>query len=566
MGQRYGDSNFNHFYIGYMDDVRISTVRRWLANFAPPDELHTQDADTHFLLRSDSIEGSQNFEDIACFAVPARIIGVIAFNAWLVNNHGLLPEFQAWLIKHDLPDFIYRSWKMLNKGPTEAAFQMQNDILLTLFNAWQLINHSKIDASEAWLLKNFIDAVDKASNSWNMRNQLGATPIIPPSQPVVDWSVTIDGIDITRQIEDININLNEDAFVNTCELSFSDLSLQDQFAPISRDKTERIAVTIRGDVYKFLFEERDTDIEIVNRDFTFWGRSRPAILGKPYSDVIVDEFEPEGFASEVIARYTNAENINLTYSIDDYYIGPSALFINEKTPLQIITEVVEAGGGIIRSDRVNRLIIRNKYPDLDTINLQTPDHEFTDIVSIVSLNEEELLSEGLNAVLVEGNVERINSLSGRFVLDAERNAGESVRPIGTPMYVRLYLFPISSPSIDTNVANYPSSVYTVETSAGTFTFQGTIQETVTNEIVEIVQGEGSLEFPALSIQSVTWLGTNIGTISLESAGDNLLKLTPNGTRTVGIATITYISEYDLYITQGTDPQAAILVAALKEGQ
>lgn len=586
IGRLYNDSADRN-YDGWMEGIRITKgVARWTANFTPPTVPPFPEANNVLVIDPEDTDGDTDFFDLSCNTIVTSTTtttttststttttvtiptSVIATTSWKMLNHGLVTQISAFLLKHDLPDFILRSWKLLNKSPLEKAFQIKNDILQTIFNTWQLINHSKIDATKAWLLENTIDAVDKATKAWNTRNQIGAIPITPSSIPTVDWNVQmIDNlgilVDITTQIEEVNIDFNEDAFVNTCELVFSDLNLHDQFAPISRDKTERIIVTIKGDVYKFLFEERDTNAEIVNRDFNFWGRSRPAILGKPYSDVVTEEFEPEGLASEIVARYTNAETIDLTFNINDYFIGANTLFTNEKTPLQIIQEISEAGGGIVRSDRANKLILREKYPDLNIINTLIPDHIFTDLTSIITLDQEELLSDGLNAVLVEGNIERINSLSGRFVLDTERNAGEDVRPIGTPMYVRLYLFPIARTVNGIPVANYPNSIYTIEISNGAMTYRGSVGQTVTREVVEIVQGEGSLEFPATAILNVDWLGVNIGTIATASPGDNLLTLTPNSNRTVGIAAITYLTEYDLYLTSGTD-EAAVLAAAIKE--
>lgn len=565
------------YYDGWMEGIRITKGSAlWSTNFTPPSAPPVPVIDGVLIIDPEDTDASTNFFDLSCNPIATTTTtststtttttlpgNIVATNSWQLLNHGLVEQMLAVLLKHDIPGFVFRSWKLLNKSPLETAFQLRNNILNTIFNAWQLINHSKIDATEAWLSQNNIDPVDKAIKVWNLRNQIGATPIIPSSIPTVDWSVTIDGIDITTQIEEVKIDFNEDAFVNTCELVFSDINLHDQFSPVSRDKTERIVVTIKGDVYKFLFEERDTNAEIVNRDFNFWGRSRPAILGKPYSDVVTEEFEPEGLASVIVARYTNAETIDLTFSIDDYFIGANTLFTNEKTPLQIIQEIAEAGGGIVRSDRANKLILREKYPDLNIINTLVPDHAFTDLTNIITLDQEELLSEGLNAVLVEGNIERINSLSGRFVLDTERNAGKDVRPIGTPMYVRLYIFPIARTINGIPVANYPTSIYTIEISNGAMTYRGSVGQTVEREIVEIVQGEGSLEFPATAILSVDWLGVDIGTIATASPGDNLLTLTPNSNRTVGIAAITYTTEYDLYLTSGTD-EAAVLAAAIKE--
>lgn len=56
---RNSDGDFD----GWIDEIRISNVARWTANFTPPTSAYTTDVNTKLLLHSDGADGSTVFTD-----------------------------------------------------------------------------------------------------------------------------------------------------------------------------------------------------------------------------------------------------------------------------------------------------------------------------------------------------------------------------------------------------------------------------------------------------------------------------------------------------------------------
>ena len=525
IGRLFGDATGSEF-LGWMEGIRISRFLQFgnavstikVPNFPPLPEDQVA-----LIVNSEEADGSTSFVDIACFLPHLFQLG-------------------EWELQNTILNQIFKAWCLINKIALSKQWRIDLHIFSKLFKQWELQNKSTIPLLEEWSLQNELEGSDKIIKSWMLRNfiDLGGQTTVP------NYKIEIDGIDLTDRIDEASIDISDEQFANTCELSFTDIDIYDTYKPIIGHKLERIVVTINGtDVYKFLFEERSASAsDVVERGFTFWGRSRIAILDKPFADELdIDEdlggsaFEPINTASTIVSKY--ASDLNVTFSITNYVIPANTFSVEGKTPLGVIKDIAEAGGGIVRSGRVDSLIIREKYPNLRKIDSLTPDHTFNDADEVVSLDEESILSDGFNAVLVEGKADKSSSLSGNFVFDEELNDDTAPFTPGSNVYTRLYTTPITSP-LD----------YRVEITEGSISWRGTISETVTDEEVTITNCEGTLQFPALSIVGFSWIGIDLGSISLPTVGDDKIVLAPSGSRTIGLIKISYVTSYDLYLISG----------------
>ncbi len=459
---------------------------------------------------------------------------------------------QSWKLIFSIKPSVTARWRMLNSIELSTSWQFINHILIPIYKSFDIQNQLLVETIKTFQFLNELESKVSLVKSWKIRNWIGATP----QYNTATYQILIDDTDVTDFILDTNINLSEDNYVNTVDIKFSDLTLYANFKPITKDATERIRIFINGIEYAFLLEERTSNVEFNELNFSIWGRSKLAVLDKPFSEVSVLEFADSGLASDIIDRF--ASGLLVTFDIVNFFINKNTLQINEKTPLEIIKTVVKAGGGIIRSGKKNELIVRYKYPNLKNINLLTPDLTLNDLTDITILDESEKMSNGLNAVLVEGKIGRISRLHGLFEVDPVRNPNGRVGAVGTPFHLRLYLFPISSSSLE-----YPNDVYKMELSNGEYLYQGSLTETITDEVIRIINGQATTRYPIQSMVSTTWLTTNIGSLSITNVGDNYLDLISTGSKRLGIAKITYVTEYDLYYIFNTSVSIA-LVASIRE--
>jgi hypothetical protein len=379
----------------------------------------------------------------------------------------------------------------------------------------------------------------------------------------VSYSVTVDGMNLTQWITSISVTLSEDKFLNEVDISFGSMECYFLCAPDRSRTDERLLVTIGPDVYGFLLEERSVSLNVSSQEFAVWGLSRAGILDSPYSSPIkteesdddVSDFDVGGLASEVISRYSSDLVVTFHSNLVDRVVLPNTLSVVDRTPIEVIKEAATALGAVVRSGLSNELILRPKYPDLRVINTLPVDGEITDQDDIILLSQEEEASEGNNCVLVEGPSDSFISLQGTWEIDEE--ASPSPHDIGDPVYLRLFLTPI--------ISGAEGLVYETYSTDGTLTYIGEEEFQIEEELVDIMNGTGSLQYPALSLDNHSWLGTSPGNLSLDSYRYSAVSVDEDPELNFGVASVTYTTRCFRYILTDTT-STRVLIVAYREGE
>ncbi len=458
------------------------------------------------------------------------------------------------------------SWAFLTQDVIVISLRLRNQLNITLMNGWQMRNTLVEEKLGSWQIPNKLEEFPILLNSFQMRNNiLGLAPAslewgdfdgvadAGPGAATGDYDILIDGVSVKGQVLRCNIVLEEGQFTNTCEINLVDVDLWPDVEPdLSGDL--RIEVKIGTVQYFFMLEERGVDVNVAEDTINIWGRSKTALLEAPYSTPLETELDATKLASEIVSDLAPAFTVD--WQILDYFVVPGAIEQLGKTPIQVISELADGAGGIVRCSPEGDLIIRYKHPeDLVAFESETPSYFFTDYDNVVTMDEQFDVKQLANAVLIEEQTAAGAGLSGRIEVD--RDLSPSVLA-GVSFYLRVYL----NDTPDSNqLPGWPLSFYSLDLSQGAAVFQGTIQREE-EEIISILRGSGSVGFPIVSITSLDWQTEDLGNLSFTQGAEEVVLASEADEN--GLVKVTYQTVYDSWRIDPPLTKEAVLIAALKE--
>jgi len=192
-------------------------------------------------------------------------------------------------------------------------------------------------------------------------------------------------------------------------------------------------INLNGYVWTGIIESFQKQREFSGGGVRLSGRSRTALLAAPYAPARVKATTEERSMAQLVAEELADTGFTSTYDTVDWTVPAGAWFYDASTPLDAISALAEASGGVVQSDPAALAMrVRAAYPasPWDWRTTQ-PDHVLQeDIVLTESL---QMRSAPLyDAVVVTGE------LAGKGVTCKVRKSGEEGR---------LYAQQVSSPLI-----------------------------------------------------------------------------------------------------------------------
>lgn len=337
-----------------------------------------------------------------------------------------------------------------------------------------------------------------------------------------------------QTVRNVGISSDQNSFCNQVDL---EVSLDEQeLLEEALSNQELLTITLGTVDWRFLVERIRRTHPLESLLVQVWGRSPTAKLwDKKYVELVEAGDYENLLASAAVGQLASAAGINVgSFLIEDFLIPQSSLEeLGSALPGEIISRICEAASAVVLSSPGGELIVDYAYPvpvkslDEASANLIT---EWDDLLSFDEAVEP---GTGENEILVEGTG---STHQRRFIieLDNERNNDRTSFFPGTEAYVRVY--PV------------PGFDYTVQVSAGQVQRLRTYSEEVENEEIVVQDGRISTDYPIQALRSYSWTGRNLGTPELETPGDTELILSslPFGCPGVGVLTVSYQTEYDLY--------------------
>lgn len=238
--------------------------------------------------------------------------------------------------------------------------------------------------------------------------------------------VVINSISVVRlpdrtpiEVSSVTISSSCDAWGSTFDFELADVGQLPLLKP-SAAGPRQVEVTLNGYVWTALIESYSSRREWASNGVNLAGRSRTALLAAPYAPARVKVTTEDRTVAQLVDEELADTGFSASYDTVDWIVPAGAWFYDATPPLDAISRLAEASGGVVQSDPADRLLrIRARYPESPwNWKERTPTHLIhEDIVTNESL---QVRSAPLyDAVVVTGE------LAGKGVTCKVRRSGEA---------------------------------------------------------------------------------------------------------------------------------------------
>lgn len=220
-------------------------------------------------------------------------------------------------------------------------------------------------------------------------------------------NITIDNKTVLDDIVSCEIQQREGQFCTTVSLQFSSKTFWALCDPAINFGELRIKVIIGNTTYEFLAEERDSNVSVSGVAFSVWGRSKQALLARPYSQNINDTDDTSHpwqtgntTASAIIAYIiTNycPYSVTVTWNVGNFSVYEGTFSVSNQAPIDVISSLANVIGAELKANADGSLSIE-EYSVEEGTSLAS----YTDLDDIVQLSENIDYPSGYNAVTVYG--------------------------------------------------------------------------------------------------------------------------------------------------------------------
>lgn len=336
-----------------------------------------------------------------------------------------------------------------------------------------------------------------------LRKIIDSPYAIATDEPI-DESTTISVVSSDGIVFDphhINIEVDEELYHIAFEMHNMLPEDYENAVPLPLAETF-LNVTINSTVYYFVIEERNIREGKSETSYTIKGASPTILLDLPYASTFSEELS--GLASDIVQYLIDKEvdYITVDWQMIDWYIPPGKLNVVDKTPMQVIEDIVIAGGGIRQSAPDGSLICRALYPvNIPDYETYTPQQYYTDLDNFYYVDQNTVNKEGYN-----------NFFIGDQEASADGLTIESKSISATEADVRVFQVPFNDDIIN------------LRTSGGSWVViqnLGTTSEEITEELIEIIDGQGNTRYPIYSIpdqNNPDYRETDLGPITFSEEG------------------------------------------------
>lgn len=327
----------------------------------------------------------------------------------------------------------------------------------------------------------------------------------------------------TFKAQDAEVSFDENDFAWVAKLGLRDPALLALFGP-----DEPFTVTLGGETYSFIRDEpRFARRGQVLFDVSVSGVSPQARHSDPRATRITKTWTESTLASAVLDEIID-EPITLD-GVLDWAIPANRLSAENRTPIEIAKQIAGAAGAVLECDPDGSLAIRPLFPvPVPEWASVEPDHTYDDLRDEFSVSEETPLRRLANAVRVLDGA--ADDAAG--VLQIEVDADEDGLNGGRTEFILgdrpgLLIFRSADVALDR-----------VRASAGSVVDEAAGTREITEDLSFANTDEARLKYPTAALDSFDWLGTDLGTPTLE--GETLVRLDAAG---VGILRVVYTTSY-----------------------
>jgi hypothetical protein len=250
------------------------------------------------------------------------------------------------------------------------------------------------------------------------------------------------------------------------------------------------------------------------------------------------------------------QGISVDWQIIDWAIPNYAISANDETPLTIIKKVVNSVGAIIQTKPDGSMLIISKYPVSPKLWESTsPSEVFSTDSDIISIDEDIVINEGLNAFLItdQGSSEASINL-------------EEIDVDGMTKIVRGYRVPFDDGPFNLVTSGGPlisvvkDSSYVMSVVPTDFDTDEDAEEW---EYVEFIDWVGTTRYPIYEVVEWEWVSDDMGSFQISENG-TLTTITQDDSLKESLLRIKYKTKYWKWTVSGPiDAYAQVYVPELE---
>lgn len=307
----------------------------------------------------------------------------------------------------------------------------------------------------------------------------GDTVIVQTNQPYI----TYQGRNI--RIVDGDVSTSEGGYTWEGNFTLADIADYAQFR-----QDEPFVVNLYGEEYHFVVDGKELRRDApASASFRLMGVSPSARFAEPRSPKKDYSWEDAVYALDAAEEATlnDVEWNTVNWLIPAYRLG-----FTDTTPLDIVQTLAVAVGAVVQSSREGVLQVRPLFPiSVPAYAASFPAHTFLEGADILEVSENYSSGE----------------IANKFrIADADIVMSDQIEWV-----------PDSSGSLAGYIKAYPqpwrTDVNLIHTGDGTVVIgMGSVRAREEEELVEIFQGQGSLQYPLYQLVDVEWEAQNLGGI------------------------------------------------------
>lgn len=245
-------------------------------------------------------------------------------------------------------------------------------------------------------------------------------------RPQRETHIVLNSVSVVRlpdrtpiDVESVGIISSSDAWGSSFDIGLADGAHLALLKPTAAGPRQ-IEITLNGYVWTMIVEQYTTRREFNAGGVTLTGRSRTALLAAPYAPARAKVTAEARSMAQLVDEELSDTGYSVSYDTVDWLVPAGAWFYDSSTPLDAISALAEASGGVVQSDPATlELRVRPRYP--------VSPWDWPDAAPTAVIQDDIVVGENLqvrsvplyDAVVVTGE------LAGKGVTCKVRRAGEA---------------------------------------------------------------------------------------------------------------------------------------------
>jgi hypothetical protein len=314
--------------------------------------------------------------------------------------------------------------------------------------------------------------------------------------PIIDATLTMVRVGDGRifDLVDFGFQGDEDSWL----WSFTaEIAALEDWAALAIGNT--VSVDFAGEEFRFVIEGKSDRTADGDVSFSVSGRSPSLILERGAASVAVTVGQS---AQSTVEGLCDSAGLSLDWSAVDWPLPGDQLGAGSQSPIQIIQTVAAAVGAVVQTSPLgDTLIVRPRHVvPPSRYATATPDHELSAEAHLLSAGGEYEYRPGYDSIDIMDSDAAAEGLARQYRWESAAD--------GDARLLSLYVVPWKS------VVNLQTSA----TGHVDISYQGVTTDDL-EELIEIVEGKGSVSKPCVSLASQEYRYTDLGDVTISEGGD-----------------------------------------------